>query len=162
MSELVILMIEDDPVDVLMVQKTLASMEIQTRLITTDNCMTALDRLSGDLAEQNLIILLDINIPQMDGLEFLSELRKEPDNAVIPVIIMTTSEDVYDVQACYQVGISGYMVKPFEFEEFKGLIDAIIHYWTYSLLPHRKRFDPGLRYKRKKGANQSEDTLYRG
>ncbi len=150
MKTLTVLLIEDDPVDVLMVRRVIDTMAVDVALHTTDSCLRAIDLLSGELAGRDLIILLDINLPRMDGLEFLAEIRKRPENRGVPVIVMSTSEDVYDVESCFEAGISGYMVKPFEFENMKELIGAIIRYWSFSLLPHRERFDPTLSYKRKK------------
>ncbi|CUW37849.1 Response regulator rcp1 [Magnetospirillum sp. XM-1] len=84
------------------------------------------------------LILLDLNMPRMDGREFLSAIKSDMEIASIPVVVLTTSEVERDVLASYQRGASGYIVKPVEIEDFLNAVRQIEDYWlTLVRLPQR-------------------------
>lgn len=75
------------------------------------------------------MIVLDLRLPTIDGLDVLKELRKNPKTAYTPVTIFTTSEQEQEIIDCYQTGANSFMVKPLDFEEFLDVIKTMIHYW---------------------------------
>lgn len=86
------------------------------------------------------LILLDLNMPRMDGREFLAEIKKDDDLAAIPVVVLTTSEVQRDVMASYRNGAAGYIVKPLDMDQFIKAIQGLEDYWiTLVRLPHHPR-----------------------
>jgi CheY-like chemotaxis protein len=114
-----ILLVEDDSLDVINVERTLSKMNVNHRLHVARNGQEALDLLRGNRVSKieplPSIILLDINMPKMDGLEFLAELRGDEALKHIKVFIMTTSNQDADRQTSALLGISGYIIKPLKF-----------------------------------------------
>jgi CheY-like chemotaxis protein len=76
------------------------------------------------------VILLDLKLPKVDGLEVLRQLKQHPTLRVIPVVVLSTSEDCADVQAAYHLGVNSYIVKPVEFEKFMDVSERIDIFWT--------------------------------
>jgi CheY-like chemotaxis protein len=76
------------------------------------------------------VILLDLKLPKVDGLEVLRQLKQHPTLRVIPVVVLTTSEEGADVQAAYHLGVNSYIVKPVDFEKFMDVSEKIDLYWT--------------------------------
>jgi CheY-like chemotaxis protein len=129
-----ILLVEDDQLDVINVQRTLAKINLTHKLHIAKNGEEAMALLKGDGVEKITpipdIILLDINMPKMDGLELLSILRKDPELKDIKVFIITTSNDEFDRESSQKMGISGYLVKPLSLnsnskDNFSLLIDLM-------------------------------------
>ena len=83
----------------------------------------------GEAAPRPGIILLDLNLPGMDGRELLAEIKQDPETRSIPVIIVTTSSNGRDVDRCYLSGANGYLQKPVDFAKFVTLIQGLINYW---------------------------------
>ena len=114
-----ILLVEDDSLDVMNVERTLRKMDVSHRLHVARNGQEALDLLRGVKQEKidplPSIIMLDINMPKMNGIEFLSELRQDEELKHIKVFIMTTSDEESDRQLSSEMGVSGYIVKPLKF-----------------------------------------------
>ena len=76
------------------------------------------------------MILLDLNMPDTNGIEFLSILKENPDLKHIPVVILTTSDSNKDIIECYKLGIAGYILKPLKYEDYEKKIQTIINYWS--------------------------------
>ncbi len=129
-----ILLVEDDSVDVMNVQRAFKKNNITNPLHIAFNGVEALNMLRGingktKLNPQPRIILLDINMPKMNGLEFLKELRSDPDLKSITVFIMTTSNDDQDKIEAYKLNIAGYILKPLSFEKFVNAVSILNSYW---------------------------------
>jgi len=109
-----ILLVEDDPLDVIDMQRTLNKMNILHKTATAKNGEDALEYLGSALAKEERpnVVLLDINMPKMNGLEFLSAIRKNDDWKDLKVFIITTSDERVDKEAARKLGVSGYIVKP--------------------------------------------------
>jgi CheY-like chemotaxis protein len=119
-----ILVIEDDYLDVISLQRALSKMNIEHTLHVAHNGEEALDMLTGT-SDQKLpglpdLMFLDINMPKMNGLEFLRIIRNYFTLKSIPVFIMTTSLEEYDLNEAKKLAISGYLVKPLDLERHKG------------------------------------------
>lgn len=125
-----ILLVEDNPADVRLVTEVLGDPSIN--ITVAEDGEEALTVLKGDSGNKPLwpdLILLDLNMPKMDGLEVLAEIKKDPQLRVIPVVVMTTSERQQDIVKSYDLQASGYIRKPMDLIEFMDLIKAVRDYW---------------------------------
>jgi CheY-like chemotaxis protein len=117
-----ILLVEDDYLDIMNVERELKKIGITHPIHVARNGREALDMLRGSgvpkISPAPSVILLDINMPKMNGLEFLAELRTEPEFSHIPVFIMTTSNEETDRMAAQRLNVAGYIVKPMSFDNF--------------------------------------------
>jgi CheY-like chemotaxis protein len=130
-----ILLVEDDDIDVMSVRRALRDLKVTNRLYHVENGEEALIYLKNPDNEKPAIILLDINMPRMNGLEFLKKIKQDPDHRQIPIIILTTSRAEMERYESFSTGAAGYMVKPVEYKQFVEVIRAIDLYWTLSELP---------------------------
>jgi CheY-like chemotaxis protein len=117
-----ILLVEDDYLDIMNVERELGKINITHPIHVARNGREALNMLRGEGAEKITpapkVILLDINMPKMNGLEFLTEMRRDPEFSHIPVFIMTTSNDETDRLTAQRLHVQGYIVKPLSFDNF--------------------------------------------
>ena len=130
-----ILLIEDDDVDVMTAKRALKELRIANLLVHSFNGEQALEYLRGEGNKKPCFILLDLNMPKMNGLEFLKVLKADEMLKKIPVTILTISKDEKDIIKGFKLGVAGYMVKPADYEKFVEAIRAIDLYWTLSELP---------------------------
>jgi len=118
-----ILLVEDDYLDIMNVERELKKINITHPIHVARNGKEALDMLRGygteKISPAPSLILLDINMPKMNGLEFLAELRHDPEFSHIPVFIMTTSNEETDRMAAQRLNVTGYIVKPLTFDSFE-------------------------------------------
>ena len=133
-----ILLVEDDEVDILNVERAFKKNNITNPLYVAGNGLEALDMLRGFNRQPPVIpahrrlVLLDLNMPRMNGIEFLQALRADPILKPIPVVVLTTSEEEQDrVEAC-QLNVAGYMLKPVQFSEFVEMMAVLNKYWMLS------------------------------
>ena len=129
-----ILLVEDDEVDVMNVQRAFKKNNILNPLTIAHNGVEALDKLRGTNGADKInpiphIILLDINMPKMNGLEFLKELRADPVLHAISVFVMTTSNDDKDRFEAYNYNVAGYVIKPITFENFVAAVSILNSFW---------------------------------
>ncbi|ADH86197.1 response regulator [Desulfurivibrio alkaliphilus] len=129
-----VLLVEDEPADAHLVQLGLEENEAPCRLHHVKDGLVALDflRRQGESfasAPRPHLILLDLNMPRMNGRELLAELKADPGLAAIPVVILTTSDSPQDVEASFQAGAAGYIVKPAGMEEFNAALKGLERYW---------------------------------
>ena len=129
MKTLDILFIEDDMIEVMKLKRTLKSLDFNHKLIEVSNGQEALNLLET-LDKLPEIILMDLNMPKISGIEFLSLLRANKLFNHIPTIVLTTSGNTSDILKCYNLGISGYLTKPLKYEEYVIKINNIISYWS--------------------------------
>jgi len=125
-----VLLVEDDIFDTMTAQKTFAKFSVPHQLHTAFNGEEALDMLLGrgnvpPLEPLPELILLDLNMPRMNGLEFLAEVRATPVLRDIPVYITTTSDMAHERAAAAELAVSGYILKPFDVESGHDLIDSL-------------------------------------
>jgi CheY-like chemotaxis protein len=124
-----ILLVEDDPGDVLLVREALAEHKVANSLAVVTDGVEAVRylRREGEYAdaERPGIVLLDLNLPRMSGLEVLAEIKGDPALATIPVVVLTTSEAEEDVLRSYRRHANAYVTKPVDFERFKEIVHKI-------------------------------------
>lgn len=135
-----ILLVEDDEVDVMNVQRAFKKNHIKNIVHVAGNGLQALAMLRGSDGEVKLnpmpkIILLDINMPKMNGIEFLRELRGDVDLRSISVFILTTSDEEKDRVAAYDMNVAGYILKPVEPGKFMEAVKALDVFWNLIELP---------------------------
>jgi CheY-like chemotaxis protein len=135
-SSLDILLVEDDDVDVMNVKRAFDKNHIANPLFVAGNGLEALEKLrSGEVPQGRRIVLLDLNMPKMNGIEFLRELRNDPALAPTPVVVLTTSNNDRDKIEAYNLNVAGYLVKPVAFAEFSELMVTLNKYWTLVEMP---------------------------
>lgn len=130
-----ILLLEDDIVDVMTIKRAIKQLNISNELVVKENGEEGLEYLNtcDDLPG---IIFLDINMPKMNGIEFLEKIKPHEKWTQIPIVVLTTSKDQQDKLATFNQGISGYMVKPVDYPQFKDMIETIKNYWNLSEHPY--------------------------
>lgn len=134
-----ILLVDDDEVDVMNVKRAFRRLKISAPLHVAGNGLEALSLLRGDGVEKLSpvpnIILLDINMPRMNGIEFLRELRADPELRSISVFVLTTSNEAADRRAAYELNVAGYILKPVEPEKFMEAITTLKAFWALNEQP---------------------------
>ena len=131
-----ILLVEDDEVDVMNVQRAFKKNNIANPLFVAGNGLEALEQLRGGaIPRDRRIILLDLNMPRMNGIEFLREMRRDPELNLTPVIVLTTSNDERDRIEAYNLNVAGYILKPVTFSNFCEVMAALNKYWALVELP---------------------------
>ena len=128
----VILLVEDDAVDVMTVKRAFKHLEIKNPLEVAENGEVALEWLNANRDELPCLILLDLNMPRMNGIEFLKNVKQDPQLKMIPVVVLTTSEDQQDRIESFKLSVAGYMVKSYSYPKFLNVISSINNYWDNS------------------------------
>ena len=131
-----ILLVEDDRVDTMTVRRALKDLKVTNQLICTTNGEEALEYLRDESKKKPCVILLDLNMPKMNGIEFLKIAKAEDELKKIPVVALTTSKEAPDIAESFSLGIGGYIVKPVDYKRFVEAIRVINLYWTLSELPN--------------------------
>ncbi|WP_305909637.1 response regulator [Methylomarinum sp. Ch1-1] len=125
-----ILLVEDDLVDVMTVKRAFRELEVVNVLVTVSNGEEAIAYLQQPTQGLPCVILLDINMPKMNGLECLDILKEHSLFKNIPVIMLTSSKEQQDVDQSFIKGISGYILKPVDYDQFLASIQVLAPYWT--------------------------------
>ncbi|MDD2761802.1 MAG: response regulator [Methylomonas sp.] len=130
-----ILLIEDDSVDAMTVRRALKELRVANPLQHVENGEEALHYLQDPGNERPCLILLDLNMPVMNGIEFLQAIKGMSGLKRIPVVALTTSDEQEDKVDSFELGVAGYMRKPVEYQQFVEIIRTIDAYWTISESP---------------------------
>lgn len=128
-TNLNILLIEDDEIEVMKFSRTIRSLKLGHNVREAKNGELALELLSK---KDHLpdIILLDLNMPKINGIEFLRILKNDEVLKYIPTIVLTTSNNHKDLLECYKIGIAGYVLKPLKYDDYVAKIENILSYWS--------------------------------
>ena len=132
-KKLNILFIEDDEIEVMKLNRTLNSLELKHNFEEAQDGEMALDKLKSNQFLPD-IIFLDLNMPKMNGIEFLRILKANETLKYIPTVILTTSNNRKDVLECYSIGVSGYIIKPLKYDDYVIKIKAVLEYWSLNEL----------------------------
>jgi CheY-like chemotaxis protein len=135
-----LLLIDDDEVDVMTVKRAFKKNNITNPLYVVGNGVEALALLRSDNLHERLpgsrrLILLDLNMPKMGGIEFLRELRADPNLRLLPVIVLSTSNEDKDKVEAYNLNVAGYIIKPVTFSKFVEAMATLNKYWMLNELP---------------------------
>lgn len=134
--ELHILLVDDDEVDVMNVQRALQKNNIANPIHVASNGIEALQKLrDGSIVSTRRLVLLDLNMPKMNGIEFLRELRADPKLHGTSVVVLTTSNEERDKVEAFQFNVAGYMIKPVTFTKFVEIMATINKYWLLVEMP---------------------------
>jgi len=126
-----ILLVEDSPNDILITETALKEGRIKNRLIVARDGQEALDILFGADGDDYVpeLVLLDLNLPKVDGLEVLQAIKSDPKLRRLPVIVLTASTSEEDIVRSYDLGVNTFISKPVQFEDFMKVIATIREYW---------------------------------
>jgi CheY-like chemotaxis protein len=130
------MLVEDDTVDAMTVKRALKDLKVLNPLIRAGNGEEALVYLRDDNNVKPCVILLDLNMPKMNGIEFLKVAKADEKLRRIPAIILTTSKDDQDRIQTFQLNVAGFIVKPVDYKKFVDAVRIINLYWTLSELPN--------------------------
>jgi len=136
-----ILLVEDDEVDVMNVKRAFKKVNVTNPLYVATNGVEALVMLRSQQGQppkvpaKRRLVLLDLNMPKMGGIEFLQELRSDPQLKATPVVVMTTSNQDQDRVEAYNLNVAGYILKPVTFTSFIELMATLNNYWTSCEMP---------------------------
>ena len=145
-SSITILLVEDDPADQELTRRAFEEGRILNRLEIVDDGLQALEylRQTGRYSEPGSaprpdLVLLDLNLPGLDGREVLKAIRADPELQLIPVVALTTSRAEQDVIETYEAGVNSYITKPLAMDDFVQLLRSLERYWfeVVKLPPHR-------------------------
>jgi len=131
-----VLLVEDDSVDAMTVSRAFKELKVANQLVIRLNGEEALDYLRGNSNEKPCVILLDLNMPKMNGIEFLKIAKADEDMKKIPVIVLTTSKDDQDKVNSFELSVAGYIVKPVDYTKFVEAMRILDMYWTLSEFPN--------------------------
>lgn len=133
-----ILLVEDDEVDVMNVRRAFKKKNIRNQLLIANDGIEALTLLRHLVETQDhlpKVILLDINMPRMNGIEFLTEVRRDHDLKQLIVFVLTTSGNDEDVMNAYNLNVAGYILKPVTFSKFLDAVDCLDSFWKINQMP---------------------------
>ena len=131
-----LVLIEDDDIDVMNVRRALERAHVTNPVFVAHNGLEGLELLRSDkVPRDRRLVLLDLNMPKMNGIEFLREVRKDPALRATPVVVLTTSDDDRDKVQAYDLNVAGYLLKPVTFVNFVDVMAALNKYWALVELP---------------------------
>lgn len=143
MSERDILLVEDNPDDIELTRIALHEADVANPLVVVRDGAEALDYFNGrgsfagrDTARLPALVLLDLNLPKVDGREVLQAIRSDPHTRALPVVVLSTSREPRDVQASYALHANSYIQKPVDFQQFLWAVKQVALYWLVLNLPH--------------------------
>jgi CheY-like chemotaxis protein len=121
-------LIEDDVIEIMKFNRVLKTLGMNHKVIEANNGEEALEILKVKEVIPDIIVL-DFNMPKINGIEFLRILKKDDFLKYIPAILLTTSNNHTDVMECYKIGIAGYIIKPLKYEDYLDRIKTLLEYW---------------------------------
>jgi CheY-like chemotaxis protein len=130
-----ILLVEDDSVDAMTVKRIFTEMKVKNQLVHVVDGEEALQYLRNHKNRKPCVILLDLNMPRMNGIELLKVIKVDDDLRSIPVIVLTTSREDRDKIDSFKLGVAGYILKTVDYKRFATIMEIMDMYWTLSELP---------------------------
>jgi CheY-like chemotaxis protein len=143
-EEVTILLAEDDPGHARLIEKNLQRANITNEIVYVENGQQVLDYLFGEggyAGKQRrlpLLVLLDLNMPVLDGYQVLKRMKEDERTRRIPVIVLTTTDDFHEVSRCYDLGCNAYLTKPVDYEQFSDLIRKMGLFLSVVTMPNSK------------------------
>ncbi len=135
MQHVNILLVEDDPGHARLIEKGLRRAGIKNNIRKVFNGQEALDYIFSDQCESPLLVMLDLNMPVLDGYQVLERMKENGSTRGIPVIILTTTDDMREISRCYKLGCSVYITKPVDYEQFSEAIRKLGLFLSVVKLP---------------------------
>ena len=134
-SEVTILLVEDDPGHARLIEKNLRRANLTNDIVHVTDGQQAIDYLFGNGRPSSLLVLLDLNLPVLDGYQILERMRNCERTRRIPVIILTTTDDTREVSRCYELGCNVYVTKPVDYEQFSDAIRKLGLFMAVLMIP---------------------------
>lgn len=128
-----ILLIEDDSLEIMKFNRVINNFEKKHTILVARNGEEAINLLNTKTHVINLIVL-DLNMPKINGVDFLKFIKKDNKFRFIPAIVLTTSNNSKDILECYEIGIAGYIIKPLKYEDYVVCIENLMNYWSVNKL----------------------------
>ncbi len=139
-----ILLVEDNPNDLELALRALKKHNLANKVVVARDGAEALDFIFGtgayndrDVTDRPKVVLLDLKLPKVDGLEVLRRIKSDERTKVIPVVVLTSSQEERDVVESYKLGVNSYMVKPVDFDRFIECVSELGLYWLVCNKPPR-------------------------
>jgi CheY-like chemotaxis protein len=136
-SNVTILLVEDDPGHARLIEKNLRRANITNDIVKATDGQQAVDYLFGNGRALSLLVLLDLNLPVLDGYQVLERMKADERTKRIPVIILTTTDDSREVSRCYELGCNVYITKPVDYEQFSEAIRKLGLFMAVLMVPGR-------------------------
>ncbi len=140
-KEITIILVEDNPGHARLVEKNLRRAKVANPIIVLEDGQRALDYLFGESGYVNtenhpaLLVMLDLNLPVVNGYHILEKMKSDPRTKSIPVIVLTTTDDVHEIDRCYELGCNVFVPKPVEYEQFADAIGKLGLFLSVIMLP---------------------------
>lgn len=128
-----ILLIEDDTIEIMKFNRVIDSFGKNHTILVARNGEEAIHLLKTKTEVINLIVL-DLNMPKINGLDFLKFIKKDNKFRFIPAVVLTTSNNAKDIVVCYEIGVAGYMLKPLKYEDYVVCVENLMNYWSINVL----------------------------
>lgn len=125
-----ILLIEDDEIDIINIERAFKKANILNPLYKAKDGVEGLEILNRKEISKPLLIILDLNMPKMNGIEFLKAIRQSPELHIYPVVVLTTSKRDEDILDAYKNHVAGYLIKPVSVEQFVETMASLGNYWS--------------------------------
>lgn len=136
MDRKIILLVEDNPDDEMLTRRAFKKSKILNEVVVAHDGAEALDRLFGpDVGPLPEIVLLDLKLPKVDGLEVLRRIRVDPRTRLLPVVVLTSSDEERDIVESYSLGANSYIRKPVDFDQFVASVQQLGLYWLVLNVP---------------------------
>lgn len=129
-----VLLVDDDPGDVVLVRRAFEDLKLANPLVNSNNGEEALEYLRDESNKKPCVILLDLNMPKMNGIEFLKIVKTDDVLKKIPIVVLTTSNDELHIDENFKLSVAGYVVKPVDYKGFAEAIRMVDLHWTLSKL----------------------------
>jgi CheY-like chemotaxis protein len=133
--EVTILLVEDDPGHARLIEKNLRRANITNEIVNVTDGQQAVDYLFSNDRALSLLVLLDLNLPVLDGYQVLKRIKADERTKRIPVIILTTTDDTREVARCYELGCNVYVTKPVDYEQFSDAIRKLGLFMAVLMIP---------------------------
>lgn len=130
-----VLLVEDDVIDAMTIRRAFRDLNMTNPLVHVTDGEEAFERLRDERSDKPCLILLDLNMPKMNGIEFLAVAKADRALKRIPVIVLTTSGEERDVVESFRLSVAGYIVKPFDYEAAVKTLKIVDEYWNINHLP---------------------------
>ncbi|NQX77996.1 response regulator [Gilvibacter sp.] len=131
MKTLEILLLEDDQIEIMKLQRAFKKLGATHKVIPVNNGEEALSYLNETSRLPDLIFL-DLNMPRLNGLEFLAILKADDRMKFLPTVVLTTSSNEKDLFSCYEIGVAGYVLKPLQYQDYVDRLGALLTYWEHN------------------------------
>ena len=134
-----VLLVEDDHLDAMIVKRALDDLKVTNKLVHTTNGEEALEYMRNKESEKPCLVLLDLNMPKTNGVEFLRIVKADEVLKRTPVVVLTASTEEQDVIETFKLGVAGYIVKPVDYMRFVEAMRTVTLYWTLCEFPDKEQ-----------------------